>query len=100
MGGTDSLSPVIHLQLSGNNQADQEEDAQVLQEIADRALKDSHILFTVHKKSALDKVQQPSSLRLDQLHVPLFVHRELIQLLLGCSKGLFMAAHLSSLCRP
>ena len=63
MGPVDSPSPVIHVQLPLVSGSDQDADAQLLQNIADRALKDSRVLFTVPKTSALDKVQMQPSIR-------------------------------------
>lgn len=63
VGPVDSPSPVMHVQLPFVSGSDRDADAQLLQNIADRALKDSRVLFTVHKRSALDKVEMPPSIR-------------------------------------
>ena len=63
MGPVDSPSPIMHVQLPHVSGADKDADTQLLQNIADRALKDSRVLFTVHKRSALDKAEMPPSIR-------------------------------------
>lgn len=59
----EDASPVIHVQLPSLAGTDRDEDLQILQRIVDRALQDSNVLFAVQKRSALDKVQAPPSIR-------------------------------------
>ena len=63
VGPADSPSPVIHIRLNNRDEEDPEAGSEVLQDITDKALKDSRVLFTVHKTSGLDKNSLPSTIR-------------------------------------
>lgn len=63
VGPADSPSPVIHIRLKDRDEQDPEAGSEALQDITDKALKDSHVLITVHKTSGLDKNSLPSTIR-------------------------------------